>query len=82
MVAMRHLQVIVETGLNGRPIRELRLGLEAQEGGREDMRTRMPEAFEVGHLVAVVERLALGIWRGRRLIRLPLFVGHNLFYRR
>ena len=32
-----------------------------EDGGGENMRARMPEAFEVGHLVAVIERLTLGV---------------------
>ena len=62
--AVRHFEVVVKTGLDGWTVSELGFGPKTQNGGGKDMRTRMPEAFEVGHLVAIVQSFTFRIWRG------------------
>ena len=73
---MRHFEVVVEPGLDGRPVRELGLRPDAEDGGGEDMRARMPEAFEVRHGIALVERLAIFRFCCCWLL---IFFGHKIY---
>jgi hypothetical protein len=77
----RGKRVVIEAILDGRPVGELRVGPEAQDGGGHDVGARVPDALQLGHLRAVVESFALGVRLRLRLIRLLLiFVGYKIFF--
>ncbi len=54
--AVRQFHVVIKTVFHGRPGGELRVWPEFQNRRRENVRAGMAQPFEVGHLVAVVER--------------------------
>ena len=58
--AVLHFEIIVEPGLDGRAVGELRVRPDAQDGGGHDVGAGVPEPLQVGHLLAFVEGLAVG----------------------
>jgi len=56
--AMRQVHVVIEAIFDRRPRGELGFRPQAQNGGGHDMGAGMAQPFQVGHLVAVIERFA------------------------
>ena len=54
------IDVVIEAILDRRPVGELGVGPEPKDGGREYVGAGVAQAFQVGHLLPVVERLAIG----------------------
>ncbi len=71
--AVRKLHVVVKPILDRRPIGELGLGPQPQDGRGHAVGARVAEALQFGHLRAVIEGFALGV--GLRW--LLVFVGHK-----
>jgi hypothetical protein len=67
--AVWEIDVIIESVLNGWPGGELGFGPEPEDGGRHDVRARVPNALELGHATAVVKAFAI--------FGLLIFFGHN-----
>ena len=61
---MREFNVVIKTVLDRRPGGELRVRPKAENRRGQDMRGGMPDAFQLGHLRAVVESFAFRVWRG------------------
>ncbi len=49
---MIHFQIVVETVLDWRPRSELRLRPDPQDGRRQNVRARMPQSVDFGHLLS------------------------------
>ena len=62
--AVLQIHVVIKSVFDRRTGGELRLGPEPQNGGGHDVRGGMADAFQLGHLRAVVESFAFGIRRG------------------
>ena len=66
--AVRQFDVVIKAVLDRRPGGELRVGPDAQDGRRQDVRGGMAQALEVGHLRALLESFAFVAhgYRGER----------------
>ena len=59
--AVRQIHVVIKTVLDRRPGGELRVRPQPQDGGGQHMRGGMADAFQLGHLRAVVQSFALRV---------------------
>ncbi len=59
--AVRQIDVVIKSVFDRRPGGELRLGPEPQDGGGQHVRGGMADAFQLGHLRAVVEGFAFRV---------------------
>ena len=55
---MRKIDIIIEAVFDRRPGSELRLGPDFQDGGGKDVRGRVTETLDVGHLCALLQSFA------------------------
>ena len=67
--AVRQFHVVIKSVFDRRAGGELGVGPEPQDGGGHDVGGGMPDAFQLGHLLAVVQCLAF--------FRFLLFSGHG-----
>ena len=74
--AVLQFEVIVETLFGGRPDVQQRVGPEPQYRGRQDVRAGVTQAHQLGHLLPLVQRLALNLRLGGFKLGL-LFVVHS-----
>lgn len=74
--AVLQFKVVVEPLFGGRPYVQQRIGPEPQDRGRQDVRARVTQAHQLGHLLPLVQRLALNLGLGGFKLGL-LFVVHS-----
>ena len=63
--AVRQIDVVIKAVLDRRPGSELRFRPDPQDRRRQDVRRRMTETLEVGHLRALFESFAFFFHQGR-----------------
>ena len=56
---MRQIEIVIESLLRGRPDIQQRVRPEARDSRRHDMRAGMTNPLQLGHPIALVQRLAL-----------------------